>query len=100
MAWEEAIFARGRCGSREADGWDEAQGSWRVSEAQARLLLDVIEQLPATYFGRSMGSQDLGPSVVGTVVGQAVDPADAQAVKRQAADFLRGGGFAWRFISI
>jgi hypothetical protein len=100
MAWEAAIFARGRSGQGKEDAWEEELGAWRVTDSQATLFAEVVERLPVSYFGRSRGSQDFGPFAIGTVVRQALNPADAEELKLQTMRFLAAGEFTWRFISL
>ena len=98
VAWETAIVRRGRPGRGEEDVWDEGFGAWHVCDSQAVILRELVDGLPDAYFARSMGSQAFGPFAVGTIIGQALDPAAAHEVKLQATEFLRGGAFTWRFI--
>jgi hypothetical protein len=99
MVWFSVCLEASRRTPEEA-AWDEPSGTWRVSAASAEAFAEAIARRPPSEFRRSLGRAEFGPGVSGTVGIEVLEAGAAVQAKAEAEEFLRHGGFAWRFVSI
>lgn len=97
--WDNVTLLCGRhCWIAADVRWDEANKSWRWTEAEARQLADQLQSYePACCEGRAR--IDLaGKYASGSRIETIDDGLSSRERTATLISFLRSGGFAWRYI--
>lgn len=97
--WSIFLIGLGSDYEEGAGGWDEASGTVLVSARAASLLISAVKRESPHIF-RQTTSHFEGMVVSGTSITQALTPEGAERMQHDLIAFLRGGAFAWRYVSL
>lgn len=92
--WLKLAFA-----AHDEPAWDEAGGTWLVSQRDARALALAVEETSISLFARTYAHFE-GPLVSGTTSVAALTAEGAEEMRRELITFLQDGAFLWRIVSL